>query len=97
MRVLVSSSGGGVVVGRVQTLGSNVYVVLAGLAMGETRRAGVDLAFACPGIILLGACPGIILLGEVPNDLRFTFGFCDSQQPIEPVGGNGTKYHAAES
>ena len=54
LRVLVSSSGGGVVVGRVQTLGSNVYVVLAGLAMGETRRAGVDLAFACPGIILSG-------------------------------------------
>ena len=60
MRVLVSSSGGGVVVGRVQTLGSNVYVVLAGLAMGETRRAGVDLAFACPGIILLGT----LLLGS---------------------------------
>ena len=52
--MLVSSSGGGVVAGRVQPPGSNVYVALAGLAMGETRWAGVDLAFAHPGIILLG-------------------------------------------
>ena len=67
---------------RLRRLGRFVGSSVAGLAMGETRQAGVDLAFACPGIILLGACPGIILLGEVPNDLRFTFGFCDSQQPI---------------